>query len=31
MGTSAAELARLQRAQFDRWGAAVKDTGFKPE
>jgi tripartite-type tricarboxylate transporter receptor subunit TctC len=29
--TSAAELARIQRAEFDAWRNAVKATGFKSE
>jgi tripartite-type tricarboxylate transporter receptor subunit TctC len=29
--TSAADLKRVQRAEFDAWGAVVKATGFKPE
>lgn len=29
--TTAAELARLQRAEFDRWATIVAASGFKPE
>jgi tripartite-type tricarboxylate transporter receptor subunit TctC len=29
--STAADLTRMQRAQFDRWGTAVKASGFKPE
>jgi tripartite-type tricarboxylate transporter receptor subunit TctC len=29
-GTSAAELARIQKADFERWGPVVKASGFKP-
>jgi tripartite-type tricarboxylate transporter receptor subunit TctC len=29
-GSSSAELARIQRADFERWGPAVKASGFKP-
>jgi tripartite-type tricarboxylate transporter receptor subunit TctC len=29
--TTAAELKRIQRAEFDRWGAIVTTSGFKPE
>jgi tripartite-type tricarboxylate transporter receptor subunit TctC len=29
--TTADELARIQRAEFDRWGAVVKASGFTPE
>jgi tripartite-type tricarboxylate transporter receptor subunit TctC len=31
MASSAAELARSQRAQFEQWGAAVKASSFKLE
>lgn len=30
-GTTAAELGRIQRAEFDRWAEVVKASGFKPE
>lgn len=30
-GTTAAELERIQRIEFDRWGAIVKASGFKQE
>jgi tripartite-type tricarboxylate transporter receptor subunit TctC len=30
-GTTAEELGRLQREEFDRWGAIVKASGFKAE
>lgn len=29
-GTSSTELARIQKADFDRWGPVVKASGFKP-
>jgi tripartite-type tricarboxylate transporter receptor subunit TctC len=29
--TAARDLARVQRAEFDAWGVAVKASGFKPE
>jgi tripartite-type tricarboxylate transporter receptor subunit TctC len=29
--TTAEDLKRVQRAEFDAWGAVVKATGFKPE
>ena len=30
-GTSAAELAKIQQADFERWGPLVKASGFKPD
>lgn len=30
-GTTAAELARIQRADLDRWGPVIRASGFKPE
>jgi tripartite-type tricarboxylate transporter receptor subunit TctC len=30
-GTTAEELMEIQRADFDRWGAIVKASGFQPE
>jgi tripartite-type tricarboxylate transporter receptor subunit TctC len=29
--TSSDDLKRVQRAEFDAWGAVVKATGFKPD
>jgi tripartite-type tricarboxylate transporter receptor subunit TctC len=29
-GTSAAELARIHRADYDKWGPVIKASGFKP-
>jgi tripartite-type tricarboxylate transporter receptor subunit TctC len=29
-GTSSTELARIQKADFERWGPVVKASGFKP-
>jgi tripartite-type tricarboxylate transporter receptor subunit TctC len=28
---SSEELKQMQRAQFDRWGSAIKSSGFKLE
>lgn len=30
-GTSAAELARIQRADLDLWGPVIRASGFKPD
>lgn len=30
-GTTAAELARIQRAALDFWGPVIRASGFKPE
>jgi hypothetical protein len=30
-GTTANELKRVLRAEFDAWSIVVKGTGFKPE
>ena len=29
-GTSSTELARIQKADFERWGPIVKASGFRP-
>ena len=29
-GTSAAELARIHRADYEKWGPVIKASGFKP-
>jgi tripartite-type tricarboxylate transporter receptor subunit TctC len=30
-GTTGEELARIQRAEYERWGPIIKASGFKPE
>jgi tripartite-type tricarboxylate transporter receptor subunit TctC len=30
-GTSRAELAKIQQADFERWGPIIKASGFKPD
>ncbi len=30
-GLGAAELARIHRADYDKWGPVIKASGFKPE
>ena len=30
-GTGPAELARIHRADYDKWGPVIKASGFKPE
>jgi len=30
-GTSSAELAKIQQADFERWGPIIRASGFKPD
>jgi tripartite-type tricarboxylate transporter receptor subunit TctC len=30
-GTSSAELAKIQQADFERWGPIIRVSGFKPD
>jgi len=30
-GTSSVELAKIQQADFERWGPIIRASGFKPD